>query len=283
MHVGGKNTIWRFMKSEGWRPLRRQKKPLLTAKQRAARLKFAKQYKNLTKKYGMIFFFRTNFPNICFSCPIQKMILFGVLRRTKFLQHIMFKKFKMNHGGGMTGRGLTGIHFLPQRQTLKANYYINNILEKEVKPVLHRKNVNEATDQRKLFNSNRHMTFDRPRRAPAHVAKATQAWCKKKNLPNFIEKTCWPPNSPNINPVENLWSMDEVVYKDPTPKTMKDLKRRLKQALSTLPDLTHSMLQRLLPNVMKNKGQRRACRKLTFPTYVLSKAINVLKKFHAEV
>jgi len=36
------------MKSEGWRPLRRQKKPLLTAKQRAVRLKFVKQYKNLT-------------------------------------------------------------------------------------------------------------------------------------------------------------------------------------------------------------------------------------------
>ena len=36
------------MKSKGWRPLRRQKKPLLTAKQCAARLKFAKQYKNLT-------------------------------------------------------------------------------------------------------------------------------------------------------------------------------------------------------------------------------------------
>ena len=44
----GKNTIWRFMKSEGWRPLGRQKKPLLTAKHSAARLKFAKQYKNLT-------------------------------------------------------------------------------------------------------------------------------------------------------------------------------------------------------------------------------------------
>ena len=52
--------------------------------------------------------------------------------------------------------------------------------------------------------------------------------------------------------------MDEVVYKDPTPKTMKDLKRRLKQAskkipLSTLHDLSHSMPQRLL-NVIKNKG-----------------------------
>jgi len=36
------------MKSEGWRPLRQQKKPLFTAKQRAARLEFAKQYKILS-------------------------------------------------------------------------------------------------------------------------------------------------------------------------------------------------------------------------------------------
>ena len=81
----------------------------------------------------------------------------------------------------------------------------------------------------------------------------------QKNLPNFIEKTCWPPNSPDINPVENLWSiMDEVVYKDPTPKTTKDLKRRLKQAwkkipLSTLHDLSHSMPQ-WLRNLITNKG-----------------------------
>ena len=107
--------------------------------------------------------------------------------------------------------------FFTHEQTLTADYYINNTLEKEVKPVLHSKNVNEATDKRKLFSSNRHMTFVQDG-APAQAAKATQAWCKK-NLPNFIEKKCWPPNSPDINPVENLWSiMDEVVYKDPTPK-----------------------------------------------------------------
>jgi len=52
--------------------------------------------------------------------------------------------------------------------------------------------------------------------------------------------------------------MDEVVYKDPTPKPMKDLKRWLKQAwkkipLSTLYDLSHSTPQRL-QNVIKNKG-----------------------------
>ena len=80
----------------------------------------------------------------------------------------------------MTGRGLTGIHFLPQGQTLTVDYYIKNILEEEVKPVLHRKNVIEATDKRKLFSSNRHMRDVRQDGAPAHAAKATHAWCKRK-------------------------------------------------------------------------------------------------------
>ena len=59
----------------------------------------------------------------------------------------------------MTGRVLTGFHCIPQGQTLTADYYINNILEKELKPLLRRKNVNEAIDKQKLFSSNRHMTF----------------------------------------------------------------------------------------------------------------------------
>jgi len=47
---------------------------------------------------------------------------------------------------------------------------------------------------------------------------------QKKPANLFIEKTSWPLKLPDINPVENLWSiMDEVVYKYPTPKTMKDL------------------------------------------------------------
>ena len=183
------------MKSEGWRPLRRQKKPLLcTAKQRAARLKFATQYKNLTTEEWGDFV-----PNICFSFPIQKMILLGVLRRAKFLQRIELKKFKMDHMGRNDRPRSHWDTFFTHEQTLTADYYINNTLEKEVKPVLHSKNVNEATDKRKLFSSNRHMTFVQDG-APAHAAKATQAWCKK-NLPNFIEKTC----RPQIPQISTLW------------------------------------------------------------------------------
>ena len=187
------------MKSKCWRPLRRQKKPLLTAKQCAARLKFAKQYKNLTVEEWDDFLFSDECPKYLFQLPNPKNdIVWGSQESQVPPAYQVKKSSKWIIWGGMTGRGLTGIHFLPQGQTLTADYYINNILEKEVKPVLHRKNVNEATDRQKLFSSNRHMMFVQDG-LPAHAAKATQAWYKK-NLPNFTEKTCWPPKFPKYQP-----------------------------------------------------------------------------------
>jgi len=50
-------------------PLRRQKKPLLTAKQRAARLKFATQYKNLTTEELGDFLFSDECPKYLFQLP----------------------------------------------------------------------------------------------------------------------------------------------------------------------------------------------------------------------
>ena len=73
-HIGGKlYTIWTFMKSEGWRPLRWQKKPaLLTVKQCAAWLKFAKQYKNLTAEEWDDFPFLDECPKYLFQLPNPK-------------------------------------------------------------------------------------------------------------------------------------------------------------------------------------------------------------------
>ena len=163
--------------------MRWQKKPLLTAKQRAARLKFARQYRNLTTEEWDDFLFTDECPKYLFQLPNPRNdIVWGSQESQVPPAYQVKKSSKRIIWGGMTGRGLTELHFMPQGQTLTADYYINNILEKEVKPLLRSKNVNEAIDKRKLFSSNRHMTFVQDG-APAHAAKATQAWCKR-NLPN---------------------------------------------------------------------------------------------------
>ena len=65
--------------------------------------------------------------------------------------------------------------------------------------------------------------------------------------------------SPDLNPIENLWSIiDEAAYRDPIPKTMGGLKSRLRQAwqnipLASLRELARSMLQPL-KNVIQNNG-----------------------------
>ena len=131
----------------------------------------------------MIFFLSDECPKYLFQLPNPKNdIVWGSQESQVPPAYRVKKSSKWIIWGGMTGRGLSGIHFLHQRQTLTADYYINDILLKEVKPVLHRKNVNEATKKRKLFSSNRH-TQPRP---PRHGAKKPAKFYKENMLaPKF--------------------------------------------------------------------------------------------------
>ena len=99
----------------------------------------------------------------------------------------------------MTGRSLTGIHFLPQGQTLTDNYYIDNILEKEVKPVLHGKTGNEATNRRKLFSSNCQNNDVRPRWAASTCSQGHPGMVQKKPA-NFYRENMLAPKFPRYQP-----------------------------------------------------------------------------------
>ena len=255
---GSAATVWRYMSRKGWKPLRRKKLPLLSKNQRKARLVFARKYRKFRADEWENFLFSNECPKYLFHLPNPKIdIVWGSQESQVPPSYQVKGSAKWMVWGGMTGHGLTSLHFIPQGQTVTAECYITKILEKEVKPLFSRRSTTEEPVKRKLFTNKSSATFIQDG-APAHTAKATQQWCKK-NLPNFMKKDEWPANSPDLNPIENLWSIiDEAAYRDPIPKTMGGLKSRLRQAwrnipLASLRELARSMPQRL-KNVIQNNG-----------------------------
>ena len=149
----------------------------------------------------------------------------------------------------MQAIGLSAIHIMSQGQTIEAEYYVEDILEKENKPLLKRsKRTNEATTNKTVVNKDG---------APAHTSKHAQGWCLQ-NLPNLLNKDDWPGNSPDLNPMENFLSIqNEKVYCDPEPQTLYELKKQIRKAwpeitIDCLKSLLHSMPKRLESVIVKN-------------------------------
>ena len=73
--------------------------------------------------------------------------------------------------------------------------------------------------------------------APAHTARLAQEWLNV-TCPGFIEKDQWPPNSPDLNPLDyDEWGAMQEKYHNlrPKPKTIRELKVALKLIWQDLP------------------------------------------------
>ena len=88
--------------------------------------------------------------------------------------------------GGMTGRGLTSLHFIPQGQTVTAEYYITKIFEREVKPLFSRRSTTEEPVKRKLFKNNSSATLVQDG-APSSYGESNTAVVQEKP-PEFYPK-----------------------------------------------------------------------------------------------
>ncbi len=67
--------------------------------------------------------------------------------------------------------------------------------------------------------------------APAHTAKCTKSWFNDHGVTGLD----WPANSPDLNPIENLWSIVKRKMRDTRPNNADELKAAIKETWASIP------------------------------------------------
>ncbi len=90
--------------------------------------------------------------------------------------------------------------------------------------------------------------------APAHTAKGTKSWFNDHG----VTVLDWPANSPDLNPIENLWGIVKRKMRDTRPNNADELKAAIKAAWASIPPQQWHKLITSMPRrieaVIKAKG-----------------------------
>ena len=141
--------------------------------------------------------------------------------------------------GAMSQLGIGGLFFLPSETTMNGEKYVQLLSDKlQLHMQVHRCNIFMQDG------------------APCHRSKLVKNFLKKKK----VKVLDWPGNSPDLNPIENLWTIMEDKIAEKQPSSLPDLCRTIKEvwvkeiSKEYCANLVNSMPRRLAAVIQNNGG-----------------------------
>ena len=226
-------TVKRRLNEQGLYKLKPLLKPLLLEEHRFRRLKWAKTNKN-TDWSKVIFTDETTISQ--FSKPKKVWRQKGQIIKVPTVKHSL----KVHVYGCFSEKGFGNI------------YCFTNNLNADLLCTIYKSTLLPSAEI--FFGKDNHSWKLQEDNDPKHMSKKAQKW----RVDNEVERISWPSQSPDLNPIENVWAVLKVNVGNHKPTSTKELIRIIKKEWKKLDktfaeNLVLSMKNRI-SLALSNKG-----------------------------